>query len=72
MMRVNHHTSWKFGKNENPCFHSLPRNPVHSLLTQTQHVTVQYTYIYRQIVGPTLFYLSCLPSNLIETTQKVH
>ncbi len=32
MKRVNYHISWKFGKNENPCFHSLPGNPVHSLL----------------------------------------
>ena len=29
-------------------------------------IIILYTYIYRQIVGPTLFYLSCLRPNLNE------
>ncbi len=33
--------SWKFGKkNENPCFHYLPGNPVHSLLIEEYFVLV--------------------------------
>ena len=42
--RLNHHILWKFGKSENPCFHPLPGNPVHSLLKlHFKHKTIWTT-----------------------------